>query len=175
MRPVLDLEGLVRDVRLGARTLRRAPVFATLAIATLVLAIGANTAIFSVVDPLLFRDLPVQDPGSLVQFRWRYPGDPPRNLFDVESYDRFRNRNTVFQDMVGLAPLLTRPSAGADPIGAAVVTGNFFHMLGVRPVLGRLLDVSDDTPSGGPVAVVSWRSWRDRPLGGRGRRAAPPR
>src|SRR5512134_342015 len=154
------IERISQDVRYGVRTLRRAPIFATLAIATLVLVIGANTAIFSVVDPLLFRDLPVRDPGSLVQFTWRYPGDPPLNSFDLESYERFRDRNTVFQDIVGRAPLVTRPTAGAAPIDAELVTGNFFHTLGVRPELGRLLDVSDDAPKDVPAAVVSWRYWQ---------------
>jgi predicted permease len=154
------LEDFVQDVCYGARTLRRSPIFTTLAIATLTLAIGANTAIFSVVDPLLFRDLPVRDPGSLVQFIWRYPGDPPLNLFGLDTYERFRERTTVFQDMAGLAPLAPRPRPGTEPLDAELVTGNFFHMLGVGPALGRLLDASDDTPSGAPAAVVSWRYWQ---------------
>jgi hypothetical protein len=151
------LDDFIQDVRYGARTLRRAPVFTVLAVATLTLAIGANTAIFSLVDPLLFRDLPVRDPGSLVQFTWRYPGDPPLNLFSLENYERYRDRNTMFSDMVALAPLVTESSTSGEPIGAEVVTGNFFHALGVRPALGRVLDVSDDTPGGAPTAVVSWQ------------------
>src|SRR5262245_29661791 len=93
------LEDFIQDVRYGVRALRRAPVFTVFAIATLTLAVGANTAIFSVVDPLLFRDLPVRDPGSLVQFTWRYPGDPPLNQFSLENYERYRERNTAFSDM----------------------------------------------------------------------------
>ena len=81
-------------------------------------------------------------------------------MFSLENYAQYRDRNTVFSDMVGLAPLRTESSAGSrEPIGAWVVTGNFFHALGVRPALGRVLDVSDDTP-GGPLAVVSWRYWQ---------------
>jgi putative ABC transport system permease protein len=154
------LENFIHDVRYGVRTLRRAPVFTVLAVATLTLAIGANTAIFSLVDPLLFRDLPVRDPGSLVQFTWRYPGDPPLNLFGLEDYERYRDRSTVFSDMVGVAPLVMESSTGGESISAEVVTGNFFHALGVRPALGRVLDVSDDTPGGAPTAVVSWRYWQ---------------
>jgi len=153
------LEDVIQDVRYGVRTLRRAPIFAVLAVVTLTLAIGANTAIFSLVDPLLFRDLPVRDPGSLVQFTWRYPGDPPLNLFSLENYEQYRDHNTVFSDMVGLAPLVTESPMGGEPIGAEAVTGNFFHALAVRPALGRLLDVSDDTP-GAATAVVSWRYWQ---------------
>src|SRR5689334_5734940 len=77
------LEDLIQDLRYGVRTLRRAPVFTAVAIGTLTVAIGANTAAFSLVDPLLFRDLPVRDPGSLVQFTFRYPGDPPLNQFPL--------------------------------------------------------------------------------------------
>jgi predicted permease len=81
-------------------------------------------------------------------------------MFSLENYEQYRDRNTVFSDMVGLAPLRTESSAGSEPIGAWVVTGNFFHALGVRPALGRVLDVSDDTPGGAPMAVVSWRYWQ---------------
>ena len=154
------LQDAIQDLRYGVRTLRRAPVFTAVTIATLTLAIGANTAIFSLVNPLVFRDLPVRDPGSLVQFTFRYPGDPPLNDFPLETCTRYRERSTVFSDMVGLAPLRTELSAGREPIGAWVVTGNFFQTLGVRPALGRVLDVSDDAPGGPPLAVVSWRYWR---------------
>jgi hypothetical protein len=158
-RGLLWLEDVIQDVRYGVRTLRRSPVFTVLTIATLTLAIGANTAIFSLADPLLFRDLPVRDPGSLVQFTWRYPGDPPLNMFTLQDYERYRAGNTVFSDMVGLVPLRTESVAGGEPIGAAVVTGNFFQVLGVRPTLGRVLDVSDDAP-GAAIAVVSWPYWQ---------------
>jgi putative ABC transport system permease protein len=162
------LEDLIQDLRYGVRTLRRAPVFTAVTIATLTLAIGANTAAFSLVDPLLFRDLPVRDPGSLVQFTWRYPGDPPLNLFSLDAYAQYRDRSTMFSDMVGVAPLRTESSVGSEPIGADIVTGNFFLALGVRPALGRVLDASDDTPGGAPTAVVSWRHWHGR-FGGEAR------
>lgn len=154
------LEDFIQDVRYGLRTVRRTPVLTVVAVATLTLAIGANTAIFSLIHPLLLRDLPVRDPGSLVQFTWRYPGDPPLNAFSLQDYERYRDRNTVFSDMAGLVPLATESPTDNTPIGAEVVTGNFFHALGVRPVLGRVLNVSDDTTGGPPAAVVSWRYWQ---------------
>jgi predicted permease len=159
MRLIAVLDDFIQDVRYSSRTLRRTPLFALLAVATLTLTIGANTAIFSLVDPLLFRDLPVPNAGNLVQFTWRYPGDPPLNMFSLEQYEQYRDRNTVFSDMVGLAPLETESRTGRDSIGAEIVTGNFFQALGVRPVLGRMLDVSDDTVGGPSTAVVSWRYW----------------
>src|SRR5688572_8331516 len=112
------LEDVIQDLRYGVRTLQRAPVFTAVTIATLTLAIGANTAAFSLVDPLVLRDLPVRDAGCLVQFTWRYPGDPPLNVFGLENYAEYRDRNTVFSEMFGLAPLATESSAGSEPIGA---------------------------------------------------------
>jgi putative ABC transport system permease protein len=156
------LEDLLQDARFGARMLRRAPLVTAVALLTLTLAIGANSAIFSLVDPLLFRDLPVRDPASLVQFTFQYPRDPPLNMFSLANYELYRDHNTVFSDMFGVAPLTTESRRGEDPIGAEVVTGNFFQALGVRPALGRLLDVSDDSPGAAAGAVVSWQYWKNR-------------
>ena len=156
------LEDLLQDARFGARMLRRAPLVTAVALLTLTLAIGANSAIFSLVDSLLFRDLPVRDPASLVQFTFQYPRDPPLNIFSLADYEHYRDGNHVFSDLFGLAPLTTGSRTGEDPIGAEVVTGNFFHALGVRPALGRLLDISDDKPGAAAVAVVSWQYWKSR-------------
>jgi predicted permease len=154
------LDDFIHDVRYSLRTLRRTPIFTLLALVTLTLTIGANTAIFSLVDPLLFRDLPVPNPGNLVQFSWRYPGDPPLNMFSLEHYEQYRDRNTVFSDMVGLTPLEIESRTGTDAIGAEAVTGNFFRAFGVRPVRGRMLGVSGDTIGNTATAVVSWRYWQ---------------
>ena len=156
------LEDLLQDVRFGVRMLRRSPGFTAVALVTLTLAIGANTAIFSLVDPLMFRDLPVRDPRSLVQFTWLYPGDPPLNMFSLHDAERYRRQATVLSDVTGLAPLMPEASNGENAISATVVTGNFFHMLGVRPELGRVLDAPDDALGAAPVAVVSWRYWKAR-------------
>ena len=156
----MSVEDVFQDLRDGLRTLARAPVFTAVAVLTLTLAIGANTAIFSLVDPLLFRDLPVRDPKSLVQFSWQYPGDPPLNMFGLEHYQQYRERNAVFSDMVGLARLVPDVPVGSPPIGAELVTANFFQSFGVRPALGRLLDVSDEAPGAVPAAVVSWQYWQ---------------
>ena len=156
------LEDLLQDARFGARMLRRAPLATATALLTLTLAIGANSAIFSLVDPLLFRDVPVRDPASLVQFTFQYPGDPPLNNFSLASYEQYRDGNHAFSDMFGLASLTTESRTGEDPIAAEVVTGNFFQALGVRPALGRLLEASDDKPGAAAVAVVSWRYWKSQ-------------
>jgi predicted permease len=156
------LADLIQDVRYNLRTLRRSPGFTAVTLLTLTLAIGANTAVFSLVDPLLFRDLPVRDPASLVQFTFQYPGDPPLNMFSLASYERYRDSNDVFSDMFGLAQLTTESRTADEPIGAEVVTGNFFSALGVRPAVGRVLQPSDDGPSTAPAAVVSWAYWKGR-------------
>jgi predicted permease len=156
------LDDLLQDARFGARMLRRAPVVTGVALLTLTLAIGANSAIFSLVDPLLFRDVPVREPASLVQFTYQYPGDPPLNMFGLAYYEQVRDGNHVFSDLFGLVPLTTESRTGEDPITAEVVTGNFFQALGVRPALGRVLDVSDDKPGAAAAAVVSWRYWKSR-------------
>ena len=162
MRGLPWLHDLLQDVRYGARTLRRSQGFTAVGLLTLTLAIGANTAIFSLADPLLFRDLPVRDVSRLVEFVWRYPGDPPMNNFGLEDYERYRDHSTAFSDMAGLAPLLRDPAADAEAISGEVVTGNLFETLGVQPALGRLLNTPDDRIGAVPVAVVSWRYWQNR-------------
>lgn len=153
---------MMQDVRFGARMLRRAPLVTAAALLTLTLAIGANSAIFSLVDPLLFRDLPVRDPGRLVQFTFQYPGDPPLNNFSLADYEQFRDRNHVFSHLFGLARLTTESLPDGDAMGAEVVTGNLFEALGVRSAAGRLLDASDDASGAAPVAVLSWQYWQRR-------------
>jgi putative ABC transport system permease protein len=167
------LTDLAQDARHGLRALRRSPVFTTVALVTLALGIGANTAIFSLLHLLVLRDLPVRDPAQLVQFTWQYPGDPPMHMFGRADYERFRDRNSVFSDLFGTAPLYlfrggpfrfeTRDAAtGADALNGEYVTGNFFSALGVRPAIGRLLGPNDDAPGAPAVAVVSWTYWKTR-------------
>lgn len=156
------LEDLGQDLRYGSRTLRRSPVFSVVAILTLTLAIGANTAIFSILNVLMLRSLPVRDPGSLVQFSWLYPRDPPQNFFSVANYELYRDHNHVFTDLFGIARLAPESRSAGEPVVGEVVTGNFFQALGVRAALGRVLQSSDDQPGATPVAVVSSGYWTRR-------------
>ena len=167
---------LIQDARYGWRALRRSPVFTTVALLTLALGIGANTAIFSLIDVLMLRDLPVRDPARLVQFTWTYPGDPPLNLFSVADYEHYRDHNSVFSDMLGTASGHVEPQTagrspelrhgpaapGTEALGVECVTGNFFNALGVRSAAGRLLGDQDNRPASPPVAVVSWTYWTER-------------
>lgn len=167
------LADLPQDARYGVRSLRRTPVFTTVALVTLALGIGANTAIFSLLNLLVLRDLPVRDPAQLVQFTWQYPGDPPMNMFGRPDYERFRDGSSVFSDLFGTAPFYLFRSAPfrfetrnaairMDTLNGEYVTGNFFPALGVRPAIGRLLGPNDDAPGAPAVAVVSWRFWKTR-------------
>ena len=158
------LANFVQDLHYGARVLLRTPISTVVSVLTVAIAIGASTAIFSLLNVLVLRDLPVRDPSRLVQFRWQYPGDPPLNMFGVEQYKTFRDESTVFSDVVGIAPFRLALNSPARPEtrNVACVTGNFFSALGVRPAVGRTLGPGDDSPASEAVAVVSWRYWRDR-------------
>ena len=162
------------DLLFALRSLRRAPAFFILAVATLGLGIAANTAIFSLYYQVLLRSLPVPQPQQLVVFH----SDPP-NLPGSSSSD---NNETVFsyplylrmretRSLQGLAvrsgaPLQMMIDGVAERGRGEVVSGNFFDVLGVRPRIGRLLSASDDTVRGGnPVAVLAHDFWTRRFLG----------
>jgi predicted permease len=133
---------------------------------TLALAIGAITAVFSLVNTLMLRRLPVREPERLVELLSRYPGDPDSNSFSWASYERFRDTNHVFATLIGTAAArfqLSGASADADPIAGEYVVGDFFTALGVHPAIGRLIEPADDKPGLTDAAVVvSWAFWKAR-------------
>jgi predicted permease len=165
------LESFWRDVRYGVRMLRRSPGFTAVAIAMLALGIGANTAIFSLINTLMLRTLPVRDPSALVQLLSRYPGEPRNGGFSWKVYEHFRDQNHVFSDLIAFSrpsPFqLAHEGLAPEMVDGHYVTGNFFPGLGVHPALGRLIGPEDDQPgsAGASVAVVSWSYWQNR-LGG---------
>ena len=154
--------GLWQDVKYGARTLAKNPGFTATAVITLALAIGANTAVFSVVDPLLLRKLPVEKPDELVLVGMA-GSLATNNVIEDSSYAIFRDNNRVFSGIGGSAPagFTTITRNGADyQTNVEEVTGSYFSVLGVRPSLGRLIALSDDrTPGGNPVVVLSFDFW----------------
>ncbi|MGE5833391.1 MAG: ABC transporter permease [Acidobacteriota bacterium] len=155
---------LAQDVRQAIGTLYRAPVFTVVALLTLTIGVGANTAIFSLVNVLVLRDLPVRNPSSLVQFLWQYPGDQPRGAFFSEEYERFRDGNTVFEDVFGTYPVSIAADVGGvtETVNAELITANFFAALGVRPAVGRLVGAQDAEAGALGTAVISWSYWRKR-------------
>ena len=158
------------NLRYAVRMLGRSPGFAALAILTLGLGIGANVAIFSIVDAVLFRPLAVREPESLVRV---YASDVEGVEYMNSSYPVFTDYRDGATSFSGIAAydegepfhLLTTQSgnATAERVTGALVSGSFFELLGARPALGRLLSPADDrVPGAHPVAVISHRLWRQK-------------
>ena len=153
------------DLRYGTRLLLRAPGFTVIAIATLAIGIGANTAIFSVVNTLLLQRLPYGEPERLVVV-WEHniPRDRKNNVVSPGNYLHWRELNQAFEDIaaVGLTFNLTLTGVG-EPVELPFqyVTANFFPIVGVAPALGRPFTAEEDRP-GSRVAVISDRLWRTR-------------
>jgi predicted permease len=153
---------MISDLKYAFRWLGRSPGFALVAIVSLGLGIGANTAMFSLVDAVLLRPIPVQDPGTLVDvFTSGGDGDE----YATTSYPDFldlRAQNSVFSDMTGYTPMFAPLNLGdrARLVMGQVVTSNHFDMLGIRPFMGRMLQRSDDEPGAERVVVISHRMWR---------------
>jgi predicted permease len=160
------LEGIWRDVRYAARTLRRAPAFTATAVITLALGIGANTALFTIVDQVLVRLLPVDDPRELVSVSgegafygdtWGFGGE-----LSYPMYEELGDRNQVFAGMFARfsSEVQARAGSRADRIRAEYVTGSYFPVLGVHAALGRTILPSDDAARPADVAVLSHAYWR---------------
>jgi predicted permease len=160
------MNGLLQDLRYALRQLRKNPGFTAVAALTLALGIGANTAIFSLVNTLMLRMLPVREPGQLVELLHRYPGEPHFNGFSWHPYQLMRDHNHVFSGLIAAAyqPFHVR-GEGLEPqtVEGGYVDGNFFPVLGVKPAIGRLIGPEDDhTGDSSAVAVVSWSYWKSR-------------
>ena len=155
---------MLQDVRLAIRCLRATPVITAVAILSLALGIGANTAVFSLVDTLLLRELPVVDPDRLALLSTG-PGDEHQQYSNV-TVDQVRRYATNFDGVCAWA----FPGKGIVGIGADArmvdrqfVSGDYFSTLGVRPAVGRLISAADDVRDGGPegvVAVISYPFWQ---------------
>ena len=160
----------MREVRLAFRTLSKAPLFTGIAVLSLTLGIGANTAMFGLVDQILLRLLPVQNPRELVQLtveggRFGSNNGDGLGTFSHPLFVAFRERNTVFSGLTG--QMVTSASLiGTDRnevVSVGLVAGNFFDVLGVRAQAGRLLTAEDDKVKGGhPVAVLQYNFWQNR-------------
>jgi predicted permease len=168
LRPTNHMDALLRDIRYAFRTLGRAPGFTFVVIVMLALGIGSNTAIFSLLDQLLYRPLPVHDPGSLVQLdgpgAWRGRSNGAR-VFSYPMYRDFRDRTEVFTGVIGRFPTAATVmiNGQSERAQAEVVTGNFFEVLGVQPAAGRLFSGADEqTPGAHPVVVLSHGFWQRR-------------
>jgi putative ABC transport system permease protein len=157
----------MQDVRLAVRALRASPVVTVVAILSLALGIGANSAIFSIVDALLLRPLPVAQPGRLVHLSTTATVTSEPN-FSYSTFDQIRRANLfdgalAFSNCCGTS-LLTIGS-DSEPVERRFVSGDYFTTLGVVPALGRVFTSEDDTRQGGPdgtAGVISYRLWQGR-------------
>ncbi len=162
------------DLKYALRGLRRKPLFALIAVASLGLGIGANTAIFNLLDQVLFRALEVERPNELVVLtapgpnRGRMDG---RNSFSFPMYKDLRDSNAVFAGLAARYPTTVNLRIGqqAEEARSELVSGNYFELLGIRSHIGRLLQPADDVTAGAhPVIVVSYDYWRNRMGGDQG-------
>src|SRR5580704_3201184 len=166
------INGLLQDLRYALRQLRKSPGFTAVAVLTLALGIGANTAIFGLLDQALLRALPVKEPDRLVLLR--YSGSNRGHLssrsdgklyFSYPMYRDLRDRNAVFSGVIATDWMQAGLQWHNQPelIGTELVSGNYFDVLGVQPALGRLFVASDDVvANANPVAVLSFSYWRRR-------------
>lgn len=158
------MESLLQDLRYAGRMLRKTPVFTTVAVLTLALAIGANTAIFSLIDALLLRPLPVKDPGQLAAVLGTGERTDTTPL-SLNMYRNLRQQQKVFAELAGweFGGVVDLSAGGGTmrPGTICAVTGNFFSLLGITPVLGRPISDSDAQLGAPPVMVISYRFWRE--------------
>jgi predicted permease len=177
------MNALWQDLRYGLQMLMKHPAFTAVAVLTIALGVGANTALFSVVDAVLLRKLPVKDPDRLVLFKasWNRekfgPGgfngsnqyDPTTGLtvgtsFPLQTYTRLRQQPGVLSDVFAFAPVEINLNAGgqAEVVSGQVVSGNYFSALGVPAYIGRTITDADDNAGVTPVAVLSHQFWTTR-------------
>ena len=162
------LDTVFRDLKYTYRTLARAPGFTAVAVLTLALGIGANTAIFSLLDQVLLRLLPVKDPQQLVLLTMKgrhYGSNWGGNAISHPMFRDFRDHNEVFSDMFCRFPTSASLSFGqqSERVFVELVSGTYFSTLGVVPAMGRILTPEDDVvPSGHPFVVLNYNFWKTR-------------
>jgi len=159
--------GFFEDLRYGVRGLVRNRGFAAVAVASLALGIGANTTIFTLINAVLLRPLPVRDPSGLAAVQTVDPRIPGYLPCSYPNYKDYRDRNTVFSSLVIYSAVILALTDSGDPrmLWGQMVSGNYFTALGVNPVVGRgFLPEEDANPGAHAVAVVSYGFW-DRELG----------
>ena len=162
------LQGIGQDFRLAVRTLIRTPLLSAVCLLSLTLGIGANTALFSVMNGLLLRELPVEHPGDLVSLVDETNAANP--FWDYRIWREIDRRTPLFDSTLAWADARFNMAKGGETayVSGLRVSGSFFRTLGVSALLGRTLSAADDTPGGGPdgpVAVISYQFWQ-RHFGG---------
>jgi hypothetical protein len=160
------METLFRDVRYGIRSLAKRPGFTTVALIALALGIGANTAIFSLVNAVLLRPLPFAEPDRLVWMFGNVRNATNRASVSPLDFLDYRKQNTTFEEFAAqfTGPLNLNLTGNGEPqrLTAAAVTGNYFQALGVSAALGRTFQLENEIPGREQVAVLSYGLWQKR-------------
>jgi len=160
------LEMLIQDLIYALRTMRKRPAFTTVAIVVLAIGIGANTAIFSIVDSVLLRPLPFRDPGRLVMiYSHNLRQDASYSTLSADDLADFQKQNDVFEAVAPVSPrwsFSVRFNGEAEQVFGMWASANFFETLGVQPQIGRAFSISEDRPSGARVVILSHEMWQDR-------------
>jgi putative ABC transport system permease protein len=159
------IETVLQDLRFAVRLLSKTPVTSTVALLSLALGIGANTAIFSLIDAVMLRMLPVRDPGQLVQIKFRSPKSAnPRQSVTNPIWEQVRDRQEVLSGVFAWGPDTFDLANGGEQesVHGIYASGGYFATLGVRPASGRLLGPSDDVRGCGGAAVLGYGFWQRR-------------
>lgn len=166
------MRNLFGNLRYALRQFAHAPVFTAAAVLTLALGIGGTTAIFSLIDTVMLRSLPVVDPGRLYRVgegnECCVEGGPqnPWGLFSFPLYERMKQNLpefeeiTAFQARPGVMSVRRESERVGKPLTTEFVTGSYFSTFGIRAFGGRLFSAADDQPSAAPVVVMSYHAWR---------------
>jgi len=168
MRHVNFIDDLVRDLRYAGRSLRRSPGFAALAVLIMALGIGANTAVFSVVNAVLLKPLSYRDPDRIVTLTnplttGELPNSPGVKVVSIPNFNDWRDQSSSFEAMAYYygweAPVMAGSTAELAQV--ARVSTNFFRVFGVQPVVGRFFDVEDVKPGNGEALLISYAYWQN--------------
>src|SRR5947208_3518152 len=167
------IESLVQDVRFAVRTLRKSPTFTAVVVVTLALGIGATTAIFTLIDAVMLKSLPVANPKQLYRLADNnnccvMVGTQNGGSFVLYShplYEYLRDSTPEFSELAGFEPWtsdlsVSRSGSAVEPYKGEFVSGNYFNTLGIRAFAGRLLSPSDDSASAPRVAVMNYHTWQ---------------
>jgi putative ABC transport system permease protein len=163
-RPAFDeMENLVRDFRYGLAGLGRDPGFAAIVVGLLALGIGANTAMFSIVDAALLKPLPFPEPERMVRV-WEAPTSTTRNGTTTLTFPDWKRQSDIFEALSVESPTgaAVETNGNPEPLSGKLVSADYFKVFGVRPRIGRTFAAGEDQPGATPVVVLSSSLWKSR-------------
>ncbi len=160
----ISIERFLQDVRFAARSLRRNALFSAMAITTFALGIGANTAIFSVVNAVLLRPLPYPEPDDIVHMRLAWKSGDPNDTLTVPEFEFYRDHSSAFQAVAGYrggGTVAIKRGDMPEWVTSLRATDGFFRVLGIHPAMGRDIERDDTRPGSPQVAILSDALWRN--------------